>query len=43
MVVTSIRQVGSLKPQVRIRELWVGQAEIPHKVGDGAYEQVLYI
>lgn len=29
MVVTSIRQAGSLKPQVRVGELWVGQAEIP--------------
>ncbi len=29
MVVTSIRQVGSLKPQVKVRELHVGQAEIP--------------
>lgn len=29
MVVTSIRQAGSLKPQVKVRELRVGQAEIP--------------
>lgn len=29
MVLTSIRQVGSLKPQVKVRELRVGQAEIP--------------
>ncbi len=29
MVVSSIRQVGSLKPQVKVRELRVGQAEIP--------------
>ena len=29
MVVTSIRQTGSLKPQVKVRELRVGQAEIP--------------
>ena len=29
MVVTRIRQVDSLKPQVRVRELRVGQAEIP--------------
>ena len=27
-VVTSIRQVGSLKPQVKVRELRVGQAEM---------------
>lgn len=27
--VTSIRQVGSLKPQVKVRELRVGQVEIP--------------
>ena len=43
MVVTSIRQAGSLKPQVRVRELRVGQAEIPHKVSDGACKQVLRI
>ena len=29
MVVTSIRQAGRLKPQVRVQELQVGQAEIP--------------
>ena len=29
MVVTRIRQVGNLKPQVKVRELRVGQAEIP--------------
>ena len=29
MVVTRIRQVGSLKPQVKVRELRVGQVEIP--------------
>ena len=29
MVVTSIRQVGALKPQVNVEELRVGQAEIP--------------
>ena len=29
MVVTSIRQAGSLKPQVKVEELRVGQAEIP--------------
>lgn len=29
MVVTSIRQAGSLKPQVRVQELRVGQAEMP--------------
>lgn len=29
MVVTSIRQAGGLKPQVRVRELRVGQAEMP--------------
>ena len=29
MVVTSIRQAGSLKPQVKVRELRVGQAGIP--------------
>lgn len=29
MVVTSIRQVGGLKPQVKVRELRVGQAEMP--------------
>lgn len=29
MVVTSIRQAGSLKPQVKVRELQLGQAEIP--------------
>ena len=29
MVVSSIRQVGSLNPQVKVRELRVGQAEIP--------------
>ena len=29
MVVTSIRQAGSLKPQVKVRELRLGQAEIP--------------
>lgn len=29
MVVTSIRQAGDLKPQVKVRELQLGQAEIP--------------
>ena len=29
MVVTSIRQAGSFKPQVRVGELRVGQAEMP--------------
>ena len=29
MVVTSIRQAGSLKPQVKVRESRVGQVEIP--------------
>ena len=29
MVVTSIRQAGSLKPQVKVRELRVGQAKTP--------------
>ncbi len=29
MVVSSIRQVGSLNPQVRVKEIHVGQAEIP--------------
>ena len=29
MIVTSIRQAGTLKPQVKVRELRVGQAEIP--------------
>ena len=29
MVVTSIRQAGSLKPQVKVSELRVRQAEIP--------------
>lgn len=44
MVVTSIRQAGSLKPQVKVRELRVGQAEIPpHGVSDGAREQTLHI
>ena len=43
MVVTRIRQVGSLKPQMRVGELRVGQAGIPHKVSDGARMQVLYI
>ena len=28
MVVTSIRQAGSLMPQVKVRELRVGQVEI---------------
>ena len=28
MVLTSIRQAGSLKPQVKVRELRVGQAEM---------------
>ena len=28
MVVTSIRQVGSLNPQVRVKEIRVGQAEM---------------
>ena len=43
MVVTSIRQAGSLKPQVKVRETCVGQAEIPHKVSDGACKRALYI
>jgi len=29
MVVTRIRQVGTLKPQVKVRELRIGQAGIP--------------
>ena len=29
MVVTRIRHAGRLKPQVKVRELRVGQAEIP--------------
>ena len=29
MVVTRIRQAGSLKPQVKVEKLRVGQAEIP--------------
>ena len=29
MVLTSIRQKGSLKPQVKVRDLRTGQAEIP--------------
>lgn len=29
MVVTRIRQAGSLKPQMKVRELRVGQAGIP--------------
>ena len=29
MVVISIRQAGGLKPQVKVRELRVGQVEIP--------------
>ena len=29
MVVTRIRQAGSLKPQVKVRELRVGQVEMP--------------
>ena len=29
MVVTRIRQAGVLKPQVKVRELRVGQAEMP--------------
>ena len=29
MVVTRIRQAGSLKPQVKVREICVRQAEIP--------------
>ena len=29
MVVTRIRQAGSLKPQVKVGELRVGQAEMP--------------
>ena len=32
MVVTSIRQEGNLKPQLRVEELRVGQAEIPSQV-----------
>ena len=28
MVVTSIRQAGTLKPQVKVGELWVGQVEM---------------
>ena len=45
MVVTRIRQAGSLKPQVKVGELRVGQAEIlpPHRVSDGAHKQILYI
>ena len=29
MILTRIRQVGALKPQVKVRELRVGQAGIP--------------
>lgn len=29
MFLTSIRQAGNLKPQVKVRELRVGQAEMP--------------
>lgn len=29
MVVTRIRQAGNLKPQVKLEELRVGQAEMP--------------
>ena len=29
MVVTRIRQVGNLKPQVKVEEFRVGQAEMP--------------
>ena len=29
MVLTRIRQAGRLKPQVKVEELRVGQAEIP--------------
>lgn len=29
MVLTSIREADALKPQVKVRELRVGQAEIP--------------
>ena len=43
MVVTSIRQAGSLKLQVKVGELRTGQVETPHKVGDGACEWILYI
>ena len=32
MVLSSIRQVGSIKPQMKVEELRVGQAEIPHPI-----------
>lgn len=43
MVVIRIRQASSLKPPVKVRELRTGQAEMSHKVSDGACEQILYI
>ena len=43
MVVTRIRQVGSLKPQMRVGELRAGQAGIPHKVSDGARRKITHI
>ena len=44
MVVTRIRQAGSLKPQVKVREI-AGRTsgDAPYKVSDGALRGILPI
>lgn len=43
MVVTRIRHADALKLLMKVEELRVGQAEMPHKVSDGACRLVLHI
>lgn len=43
MVVTRIRQAGSLKLSVRVGELWVGQAETHLQSERWSLQQILYI
>ena len=43
MVVTRIRQAGTLKPQVKVENYGSDKQRCLYKVSDGACEQVLYI
>lgn len=43
MVLTRIRQAGSLKPQVKVGKCGVDKRGYPHKVSNGALRKILHI